>query len=92
MAAQLPDVRTPLVLFSNAADGAYLGQLERRLRPRRVIFADAALRRAAAPLRADNYLVFATERAIAARAARAFQLGYQPCGRVTRGWGGTWHP
>ena len=40
----------------------------------------------------DNYLLFAAERAIAGRAYKPFQIGYKPCGRVTPGFWGTWHP
>ncbi|KAL1530893.1 hypothetical protein AB1Y20_001784 [Prymnesium parvum] len=89
---QLPDARMPVVFFSNSGRPSYLSEIQRMLYPRRVVFADAVLRQMDAELREDNYLVFATERAIASKAERAFQIGYKPCGRVINGWAGTWHP
>ena len=92
MAVQLPDTNTPLVFFSNVDSSDYLSAIERALQPRKVVFADRVLPQMSTRLKNDNYLIFATERAIASNAERAFQIGYRPCGKVTRGWMGTWHP
>lgn len=40
----------------------------------------------------DNYVAFATLRAVAAQAATAWHFGYKPCGKPIRGWEGYWKP
>lgn len=89
---QVPNHSVPVVFFTNANEKGYLDEIQRLLRPRKVIFADAVLRRMDDDLKNDNYLVFASERAIASKARWPFQIGYQPCGRTLKGWSGSWHP
>ena len=74
----------------------FLQVLDERLREalREARVRELALRRArrvrGSPT--DNYVTFATLRAIAAQAASAWQFGYKPCGQPIRGWEGYWKP
>lgn len=88
-----PNRSEPLVIYSNG-NAEYLKNLQAALAPWRVVLIDLLLPSLMAQAESgDNFLLFAAERAIAASAARAYQLGYaKPCGRVVKGWGGTWHP
>ena len=76
LAAQMPEMRLPLAIFTNAhRDAPLLAQLEKALRPRTLLHVDAALLRllrepalGISHAAGDNWLVFAAERAIASAA------------------------
>ena len=96
----MPEMRLPLAIFTNAhRDAPLLAQLKKALRPRPLLHVDAALLRLVrepalgiSHAAGDNWLVFAAERAIAAGAKKASQVGYKPCDKVLPGWKGTWRP